>query len=290
MIDIIEQNSMCWNEINIKSYRYFDEIGDYFNSRRGRWHERTSWSEIKNPYDITDKTSVADIPWIQDRGWYKATERDGTRIAFESAIMELREYYSFAIPSEAALDTIKQYGPICEMGAGSGYWSKLLTERGVDIVAYDIILPSDKVSDNIDRFREIKNRWEFSEHRNLKDEFSAEELKEIKELEDELADKTLPWHRILHFPIRRCSQDFVPPADRTLFICWPPYDTPMANDILNRYKGDHFIYIGEGDGGCTGDEDFFKTLDEEWEEIDLFPIPNFHAINDWMWIYKRRSK
>lgn len=45
--------------------------------------------------------------------------------------------YSFAIPNEPSLDLIAKFGPIIEIGAGTGYWAYLLANRGVDIIAID---------------------------------------------------------------------------------------------------------------------------------------------------------
>lgn len=45
--------------------------------------------------------------------------------------------FSFAIPTMDALNKIKQFSPIIEMGAGTGYWAYLLKEVGTEIVAYD---------------------------------------------------------------------------------------------------------------------------------------------------------
>ncbi|MBK8202457.1 MAG: hypothetical protein IPK68_09155 [Bdellovibrionales bacterium] len=45
--------------------------------------------------------------------------------------------YAWAIPRKAALEVIAKYSPIVEVGAGSGYWAKLLNDMGVDIIAYD---------------------------------------------------------------------------------------------------------------------------------------------------------
>lgn len=36
------------------------------------------------------------------------------------------EKYSYAIPNHDALSIIKKYGPIVEIGSGSGYWAHLL--------------------------------------------------------------------------------------------------------------------------------------------------------------------
>ena len=47
--------------------------------------------------------------------------------------------YSWGIPNDAALDTIAEHSPngVVEIGAGGGYWAKLLRERGVDVAAFD---------------------------------------------------------------------------------------------------------------------------------------------------------
>ncbi|KAF1320408.1 Nhac na:h antiporter, partial [Globisporangium splendens] len=65
---------------------------------------------------------------------------------FDALDVSVAWKYAWAIPDERALRIIKHYGPsdgclcvqIVEMGAGSGYWSKLLQLRGVDIVCYDL--------------------------------------------------------------------------------------------------------------------------------------------------------
>lgn len=50
------------------------------------------------------------------------------------------KHYSWSIPTDLALQTIKKYQPIIEVGAGTGYWAGRLAEIGVDIVAYDNFL------------------------------------------------------------------------------------------------------------------------------------------------------
>lgn len=55
-------------------------------------------------------------------------------------IRELLVYkYAWAIPCKKALESIAEHSPIIEVGAGSGFWAKLLNEKGVEIVAYDSI-------------------------------------------------------------------------------------------------------------------------------------------------------
>jgi len=46
--------------------------------------------------------------------------------------------YSYAIPVPSVLRAIARAAPkVCEIGAGSGYWAKLLAAAGVDVVACD---------------------------------------------------------------------------------------------------------------------------------------------------------
>jgi len=48
---------------------------------------------------------------------------------------------SYAIPSPENLQVIGQYAPLVEVGAGTGYWSAILQQQGVDITAYDSTPP-----------------------------------------------------------------------------------------------------------------------------------------------------
>ena len=45
--------------------------------------------------------------------------------------------YSYAIPNKEAIVTITKYSPIIELGAGTGYWARLLKKNECSIVCYD---------------------------------------------------------------------------------------------------------------------------------------------------------
>lgn len=72
-----------------------------------------------------------------------------------------------------------------------------------------------------------------------------------------------------------------------LFICWPNYAGSFAFDALKAFKGDIFIYVGESEGGCTGNDDFFKELEKNWREIKQVRIPQWWGIHDYMVIYQQ---
>jgi len=159
----------------------------------------------------------------------------------------LREEYSYAIPNQEAIETICSYSPIWEIGSGTGYWAKLISEQGGQIVA-----------------TEISGNNSFFPDSNIGKHYPV---------------KLLP---------RQKPKDLKIPAIFSLFICWPPYDNPMAFQYLESYRGSTFIYVGEGAGGCTATEPFFELLDDKWQSIRTVVIPQFPAIHDYLVIYKRK--
>jgi len=158
---------------------------------------------------------------------------------------EAARRYAWAVPSDAALDALAGLSPIIEVGAGTGYWAALLRDRGVDVLAFDIA-PRDPANHH----HGDSPLWT-----------------NVERADAEVAG--------LH-------------PDRTLFLCWPPYDEPMGATALRAYiaAGGHtLVYIGEGEGGCTANDDFHQLLDslELVREIDL---PQWDGIHDYMGIYR----
>jgi len=74
-----------------------------------------------------------------------------------------------------------------------------------------------------------------------------------------------------------------------LFLCWPPYNTPLAHHSLKMFNGNKFIYIGEH-GGCNGDEPFFHLLKTQWKKIKRVSLIQWPLIHDEMYFYVRRVK
>jgi len=77
--------------------------------------------------------------------------------------------------------------------------------------------------------------------------------------------------------------------NRNVFMAWPPYETSMAYDVaLNMAPGKYLIYIGEGWGGCNGDDRFFQYLEDHFEEIDYLQIPKWFGLNDYCSVYLKK--
>jgi hypothetical protein len=80
-------------------------------------------------------------------------------------------------------------------------------------------------------------------------------------------------------------------ANRALFLCWPPYNTPMGARCLKQYRGRTVIYVGEGMYGCTGDREFHDILEQEYEDAwdTSIEIPQYDGIHDRLYIHRRKG-
>jgi len=89
-------------------------------------------------------------------------------------------------------------------------------------------------------------------------------------------------------PVARGGADRIEDhPERTLFLCWPPYNTSMAADCLAAYDGGILVFVGEGRGGCTGNDDFWEAIYAEWCPVGEVAIPQWDGIHDRLMIFKR---
>lgn len=168
--------------------------------------------------------------------------------------------YAWAIPDPASLAFVARHlgTRAIELGAGTGYWAWQLSHLGVDILAYDKFPPDT-----------IPNAY-------FAPNFKGEEPQGL----------VTTW-----YPVQQGEPEVLAEhPDRTLFLCWPPYGGSLAHECLQVYRGDRVIFIGEGCGGCTGDDDFFALLDKEWQEIAAHPIQQWRHIHDGITVYERIKK
>ena len=162
-----------------------------------------------------------------------------------------REKYAttiaWAIPSREAIDVITNFvgqETVLEIGAGLGYWAKLLQDKGVSII------PTDN--------KEI--HWKHSKQSSYTKVIHAKHTDSIKKYKEATV----------------------------LFLCWPPYDEPMAEESLRLFKGTRLIYIGENYGGCNATDDFFNLLEEQWLLFKEIYIKQWDGIHDYLSLYERK--
>jgi hypothetical protein len=163
---------------------------------------------------------------------------------------ELASLFSWAIPTDAALDLIAKYAPLVECGAGMGYWLALLRARGVDAVGYDRSSPG------------RKNAFHRSARR--------------------------PWATVGRASSLEAARRH---EDRTLVLCWPPYDDDAASyGALRAYRGDVVIHIGEPGEGSTGSVRFHRELALNWTLIEEVELPHWPRLQDRVMVYRRNAE
>lgn len=159
--------------------------------------------------------------------------------------------FAWAVPTEEAVVAIAKHSPIVEIGAGTGYWAWCLRQVGAEVRAFDSTPPTPPADKPGNAFS-VSRQWS-------------------------LVEPGYP-------SILRCF------PGHTLLLCWPPYDNPMAADCLREYRGDKLVYIGEGNGGCTGCDKFDERLDADWETCGCVSIPQWPGLHDCVQFFRRKSK
>lgn len=158
--------------------------------------------------------------------------------------------YSFTIPYYEVLSKILSFSPIVEIGAGSGYWARCLSELGGDIIAYDTFPPGEHAP------------WEWF--------------------------KGNPWYDDSWYQIMEGDESSAAlHPERTLFMAWPMPMSPMAYNALSLYKengGKTLIYIGDPNPASSGDEHFYELL-YSCREIETTELYGWPGINEKILIY-----
>jgi hypothetical protein len=185
--------------------------------------------------------------------------------------------YGFAVPTDDALSRIRAVCPngVVEIGAGTGYWARLLHDRGVDIEAYDVAPPQSPAGSPA-------NRW--------------------------FAEST-PWYEVREGDESAAAD--APPS--TLLLVWPTRDQLWPAAAAQRYHeagGATLVFVGEGPGGRTGDDVLHAVLGEMprcnqctygvanapcicgvtplWRRVAEHRIPTWPGFDDTVRIYERR--
>jgi hypothetical protein len=179
------------------------------------------------------------------------------RDMMSNSIKELRareEYipkFGFAILGSRDVEQLRRFAPLLEVGAGSGYWAYELRKAGIEVVATD---------PNTERFHHghgepvgWDNKWT--------------EVLPLNALE---AVQQYPHHNLL--------------------MVWPSLGGDWAAEAVEHHKGEYVLYVGEGDGGCTGNDRLHGILEGQFEEAGMIEIPQFWGLHDRLWIYHRTNE
>ena len=185
---------------------------------------------------------------------------DGPAMDIYSSFYVREEYtskFGYSLPCTEAVEVLKTYltdSEVLDVGAGTGYWGSLIQHyvHGSYVKAYDCGDP---------------------------------EWKHVFETPTE--------ERFGFKPVPVIKEDAIPVVKEhpecNVFMAWPPYWTNFGNQIARAVApGKILVLIGEGQGGCTGDDDLFATLDDQFDSLEFVKLPQFPTIHDCMEVYQRR--
>lgn len=156
-----------------------------------------------------------------------------TRLAYAETL--LQAIYAYAIPSPETLEWAVGFcggRPVLELGAGRGYWAAQMARSGLHVEAYDSEPPNKLTNVSF----------------------------------PDAAGQADVWHSV--GDLREFAENAADRSDQVLFLCWPPgWGDTMASHALAEFEksgGKHLIFIGEEQGGKTGDDAFFDALSAGW--------------------------
>lgn len=164
--------------------------------------------------------------------------------AWRSATREVH-LYAFAAPNRAAVAALSRRAPLIEMGAGTGYWARVLRAAGVQVLAFDIAPPG--------RTAAVSNTYH---------------------------GRMPCFTQVTAGGPKQCGRY----SQHTLLLCYPPPGRSMAADCLDNYRGHCVCVVGEWDGD-TGSPSFAASLQIGWRLVERVPLPNWsdssHDLTVW---------
>lgn len=264
----------------------------------------TTRIEFKNDYK-DEIQSLFPSASLTGGAWW----RDFVHVDDENVVRDrhrLVEKYSWAIPSPAAIYEMARVvhennlNGIIEIGAGNGYWAYCLNQVGVDVIAVDSgethtsfkskhwhpiikggpphaakhpdralflcwppMSTHKKVAGKISRRRP---KWDGTKRLIGAGMSEADAQAAYDKYCNEACNDWSYWHRVIQH------------------VCGP---TNMGGASLQRFAGEWVFYVGEPNGGCTGDETMWEILSRDFALVAREPVYQYSGIHDELCIYRR---
>jgi hypothetical protein len=212
---------------------------------------------------------------------------EGLMTVLHQLVVTIQHCVSFAVPSDLLINRITHYGPVVEVGAGTGYWSAVLQSRGIDVTTYDANPPTADHASN--------------------DFFNFTYMDVLK------GDAT----KLFESGDTSCNHDLL--GKRTLLIVWPNNPDKLDNPQLLRNEEDMFpiwdadclesyirasgstvVYVGERETnievlpgrrpecGISSSRRFQQLLLEHFTLVEEIKIPQWYLSVDDATIWQRK--
>lgn len=174
------------------------------------------------------------------------------------------------MPTDAAVETLCEYGPILEIGAGAGYWAHVLSEAGCEILATDYLPPNIVHDDLPDEY------W---------DAVGTEKYHFISLQREERESYQRMWHTV-QVADHSCVKSY---PSHTILMCHPPaFD--WTEEVLDYcHLGQQVAFVGEWFPGPDATPMFFKRLAEEWELVETFPVYDWASMHVGGYVFEKKA-
>jgi hypothetical protein len=236
-------------------------------------------------YNATEAEEwLAERGFVTDVDWFSRSSRPRAAALCVDMVHQFRlrdEYipkFGFAIPDRAAIEVLKHYAPLVEVGAGSGYWSYELLKAGVDVIATEPGTGQYRVFREPDvsclRIGGGKGVQQILKPSVLADEVPVE------------FGFWKPWTQLKKLTATKAVAKY---PTRNLLTVWPDYNVKWPLNALKAFTGEYVCYVGEF-GGCTGSQEFHDYLSSHFEEVEDVSIPQFQCIHDRLYVYRRKHE
>mmetsp|Transcript_28422 Transcript_28422/g.46249 ORF Transcript_28422/g.46249 Transcript_28422/m.46249 type:complete len:250 (+) Transcript_28422:103-852(+) len=169
---------------------------------------------------------------------------------------EMPEKYAWAVADERALKAIAAFGPVIEIACGGGYWGKLLIDRGVDWVGYDM--------------RELKTAW-------TKVRRGGPEVLKGRGGDGGEENRSL----MLCYP-----DDFEVSMESVALKCLENYTGDIVIHIGENFPNTH----QENPWGRSTSSDFQLELAHGFHKILQLPLPSWPMSVDCLTVWKRSDR
>ncbi len=288
----------------------------------------SSQSDSSNPLLEKQRTFLSSLPESVKPNFFSNEHLSAeTRALIWSDQAELGESlvnkYSWATPDERALNIIKYFASKCdgivEIGCGSNaYWTNLMMNLGVSVLAFDIqLLKGGKINQLI---KDDDDHAGFEANDKKKRKHSSIQKNDGVQIESKLFDNGLVIYKGGPEVLSQTSK-FKDIHNRVLFLCYPDEDvfedehnqynndddddnkahstsiSSMGAACLEHYMGDTIIHVGElfGDTlsiddapwGRSSGAEFQQRLFSEYHCILRAKLTNWLHVRDTISVWKR---